>query len=1029
MMYRFGEFTLDPETFELRRGFDPIALQRRVFDLIAYLIEHADRLITKEELFERVWNGVAVSEASLAQAVKHARRALGDDADNPSFIVTVRGRGYRFAGAVTRVETTPEIHRAVRSDPPRVDAAPRRSTLAGREAALNVLEDALREAHAGRGGVVLLSGEPGIGKTRVLDELGTIARESGARVLFARCYLGDEGAPILWPWVQILRLGAAFDREGVATLARERADALPDLLPEIAARAEAPPAAADPLRARFQLFDAIAGWLRRAADAGPMTILLDDLHRADEPSLLLLKLLAGSIRDARILVAGAHRSLVTSARGPLADLLGGLAREGGCRSVALEGLAEEDVGQLLEHGLGATPKPALVRAVHAQTGGNPFFVTQILHVLTARGGVPDEDALPALVLRSSAGEAVRAHLEILSPACRDMLAAASVCGVSFDLAPLAAAAERPIPEIIELLGEAIAGGIVVADERRAGRHRFVHALVRDALHASIPLPRRVRLHGQIGNALAAQEQSGAAASLSEIAYHFLQAAPAGHAAEAATYAVRAAEEAASKGGHEDAARLYERALEALDLGPADPMRRVEVMLALGNAKFRAGDLSRSKQIFEQSGRIARSLGAGDKLAEAALGYALEDERSTADKRRIAFLQEGLSAITGGSEARRALLTGRLAVAQYFAAGRGAREKLAREAVEAARRSGDMAALAFALRCLHFVLLAPDTTEERGDISGELVTLAGQLDDRDGELRALACRIVDRLELGRLAEVDADIAAYGRIAAEVGQPAYQWSALLYRAGRALMSGPLDRAAVLIDEAMAPGGVERRFSAGPEGGGLLVLLFQLRRAEGRLQEVADDLAAGVARAPERALRRALLSLVAIARGDHAAAARELSALTASDLGPIRVDLDWLGTVACLAEIASELGDKPRTEVLHDALLPYAGRLVLAGYGVACLGPVSHYLGLAAATLGRYRDAEKHLDDAMATSRALGAAPFEARAKLAQAEVLRRRGEGDDEARAGGLVEEAREVARRLGLIDLAVRADGLSHRARS
>ncbi|APR85162.1 transcriptional regulator [Minicystis rosea] len=1015
MIYRFGELTLDTESFALRRGAEAVALQRRVFDLIAYLVSHADRLITKEELFERVWGGVAVSEASLAQAVKHARRALGDDADNPSFIITVRGRGYRFAIPVTRDDARPAS-----TTPSAESPAPQRATLAGRGAIMNVLERGLHDARAGHGGMVLISGEPGIGKTRVLDEIAAIAKQKGARVLFARCYLGDEGAPVLWPWVQILRLAATFDAEGVAALGHHHAEAIPDLAPERGTTGIAP--SPDPVRARFQLFDAIASFLRRAAEAEAMTIVIDDLQRADEPSLLLLKLLVGLIRDARILVVGAHRSLVTGARGPLADLLGKLSREGACRSMVLEGLDETSVGEVLATGLGAAPAPALVHAVHAQTGGNPFFITQIVHVIAARGGAPEETALPALVLRSSAGEAIRAHLEILSPACREMLAAAAVCGVSFDLAPLAAATEQPTAEIIELLGEAMAGGIVHADERRAGRHRFAHTLVREALHASIALPQRVKLHGRIGRALAAQEQSGAPTSLAGIAYHLLQAAPAGHAAEAATFAVRAAEEAAAKGAHEDAARLYERALEAIDLGPPDPMRRVEVLLALGNARFRAGDLSRSKQIFEQSGRIARSLGAGDKLAEAALGYALEDERSTADKRRIAFLQEGLSAITGGSDARRALLTGRLAVAQYFAAGREARESLAREAVAAARRSGDLPALAFALRCLHFVLLAPDTTEERGDLSGELVSIAAGLDDREGELRALACRIVDRLELGRLHEVDTDIATYGRIAAELGQPAHQWSALLCRAGRALMSAPLDRARALIDEALATGGAGRGFSAGPEGGGLLISLFQLRRAEGRLEEIAPDLAAGVARAPERALRRSLLALVSLARGDRAFAARELEALTADRLTRIRVDLEWLGTVACLAEIAAALDDRDRTALLYDALLPYAGRLVLAGYGVTCLGPVSHWLGVAATALARYEDAERHLEEALSTSRALGTAPFEVKAKLALAEMYARRGAQGDEARARSLAKEAKSAAAQLGLVVTGTLLDG-------
>lgn len=986
MIYRFGAFTLDPEAFELRRDGEVVVTQRRVFDLIAYLVARADRLVTKEELFERVWGGVAVSEASLAQAAKHARRALGDDADAPAFLVTVRGRGYRFAGAVSAVENAraPAALNVARTEPPPV-------MLPGRAAALAALDEARREALAGRGGVALVSGEPGIGKTRVLDTFAAAAREAGARVLAVRCYPGDEGAPVLWPWVQILRLGAAFDPEGVATLARERGGAVPDLLAELSIPA-AVAGAVDPLRARFQLFDAVAGWLRRAAEAQPIVIVMDDLHRADEPSLLLLKLLAGALRDARVLVVGAHRSLVAGARGPLADLIGGLAREGASRSVALAGLAEDEVGQLLAMGLGAAPAPDLVRAIHAQTAGNPFFVTQILHVVAAQGGVPEAEALSAMVLKSSAGEAIRAHLDILTPACREVLAVAAVAGAGFDLAPLAAAAERPAAEILDLLGEAVDAGIVVADGDRPGRHRFAHALVRDALHASLPLPRRVRLHGKIGAALAALEQGGAPANLSEIAYHLVQAAPAGHAAEAVAYAVRAAEEATAKGAHENAARLYERALEAIDLGPPEPMRRVAVMLALGSARFRAGDLPRSKEIFEQSGKIARSLGAGDKLAEAALGYALEDERSTADKRRIAFLQEGLSALAAGSDARRALVTGRLAVAQVFTGGREAREKLAREAVAAARQSGDPASLAFALRCLHFVLLAPDTAEERGDISGELWSIAAGLDDREGELRALACRIVDRLELGRVAEVDADIAAYARVAAEMGRPSYQWTALLYRAGRALMDGPLDRAAALIDEVLLSGGRPiAAGTAGPEAGGLLVLLFQLRRAEGRLAEIAPEIEAGVARAPDRTLRRGLAGILALGRGDRAAAARELAALWGEDLSGLRLDLEWLGTAACLAEIAAALGDRSRAEVLYEAMRPYAGRLVLAGYGVACLGPVSQHLGLLAAALGRRDEADRHFREAAEACEALGAHLLLARVSEARAEALRGRKRG--------------------------------------
>jgi hypothetical protein len=628
----------------------------------------------------------------------------------------------------------------------------------------------------------------------------------------------------------------------------------------------------------------------------------------------------------------------------------------------------------------------------------------MVHVAASRGGVPDEAELTALVLRSPAAEAIRAHLAILSPACRELLSAAAVAGAAFDASTLAAALERPAAEVMALCAEATARGILAPEERRAGRLRFAHTLVRDALHAAVALPERVCLHGRLGAALAAQEQAGGAPDLAEIAYHLLQAAPAGGAVEAATWALRAAEDAAARGAHEDAARQYERALEAIDLGPPDPMRRVDVMLALGTARFRAGDLSRSKEVFQQSGKIARALGAGDKLAEAALGYALEDERTAADRRRIAFLEEGLRAVAASGSARRALLSGRLAVAQYFAADRGAREKLAQEAVAEARASGDDGALAFALRCLHFVLLAPDTAEARLAVSGELCALEARLDDREGELHALACRIGDRLELARVAEADADIAAHARLAADLGQPAFVFSALLHRAGRALVSGPLARAEAILAEA---GRV-----AGPPGGPHLALLFLLRRAQGRLGEIEEALAESVARAPERTLRRALLAQLRLSHGDRAAAARELAALTEGGLGAVRVDLEWLGTVACLAEIAAALGDAPRAALLHDALAPYAGRLVLAGHAAACVGPVTHFLGLAAMAAGRPEEAERHLEAAMEAGRALGAPVFTARAARPLAELCRRAGES---ARADALALEAGAEAARLGLVD--------------
>jgi DNA-binding winged helix-turn-helix (wHTH) protein/tetratricopeptide (TPR) repeat protein len=997
MLHRFGEFALDTASCELRRAGELVAVQRRVFDFLAHMVKNPDRLVKKEELLEEVWGGVAVSEASLAQAVKHARRALGDDADQPAYLLTVRGRGYRFAGAVTRHAPSEAKRESERPAAPR---APVSAPLVGREGELARVEEIVRDAVAGRARVLVVSGEPGIGKTRLLDEIAARAKAQGMTVLSGRCYEGDEGAPALWPWTEILRQAARIDPEGVAALGPELA---PDAAPRASARVDP-----DPLRARFQLFDRVASLLARIAEATPLALAIDDLDRADEASLLLLKLLARGLREARVLIACALRAPVA---GTLAEALGAIAREPSHRALPLSGLGEDEVRRFLEAQGGTAAQPELVRAVHARTGGNPFFLTQVVHVLATHAGADAEAALLELLLRSSTGDAIRAHLERLSPACREALGVAAVCGRVFDLGPLAAAAEKGAPAVLALLDEAIAAGIVRADEARSGRFRFVHALVRDALYGAIPLSARVTLHARIGEALAARDEAGTAQSIAEIAYHLVHAAPLGGAARAAEYAVRAAEEAQRAGLHEDAARLYERALEALDLATSDPIRRVEVMLALGNARFRAGDLARSKQIFEQSARLARALGDGDKFADAALGYALEDERSAADQRRIAILEEGLAAISGGSEARRALLTGRLAVAQYFAVEAAARETLGRNAVAAARRAGDPAALAFALRCLHFVLLSPSTAEERSAVSHELVTLARRLDDREGLLRALACRIADGLELGRIAEADADVAAHASIAADLGQPAHQWSARAFRAGRALAGGRVSDAAALLAAHTAPAGA-------------LPLLFQLRRAERRLGEIVPDLGAAAARAPERALRRAMLGIASLEAGDRDAARRALEALVGPAHSAIRVDLEWLAAVAHLAEIACALGDERRGAILHDALAPYADRLVLAGSGTVALGPGAHFAGLAASAAGRHDEAVRRLEEAITLSRRFGAPPFEARARLALASACVRRGARGDRSRARELAAEARVNAEQIGHADLAERAASIA-----
>jgi predicted ATPase len=260
-----------------------------------------------------------------------------------------------------------------------------RGPFVGREPELRRLRSALDAAAAGQGGLALVTGEPGIGKTRLVQELAAYARQQGTWVLWGRC-AEDAGAPAYWPWVQLVRgyvrahephllaaelgVGAAV----VAQLVPELRELLPDL-------PEPPPLA--PAPARFRLFDAVTGFLQRAAARQPLVLLFDDLHAADAPSLLLLRFLARGLDAFRILVVGTARDVDLTQHHALAQTLAALTREPDGAHLRLRGLSREDVGRFIERLTGRASSEPLVATVHERTDGNPFFVTEVVRLLAA----------------------------------------------------------------------------------------------------------------------------------------------------------------------------------------------------------------------------------------------------------------------------------------------------------------------------------------------------------------------------------------------------------------------------------------------------------------------------------------------------------------------------------------------------------------------------------------------------------------------------------------------------------------------
>ncbi len=399
----------------------------------------------------------------------------------------------------------------------------------GREAALAALTAELDAALAGRGGVVVvLAGEPGIGKTRLAEELAAQATTRGALVLWGRCWEG-EGAPAFWPWVQIVRgyvqtADPAALRQEIGVGAADIAQLVPALRERLPGLPTPPPL--EPEAARFRLFDSLASFLRAAARR-PLLLILDDLHWADAPSLALLRFAGRELEHAGPLVLGVYRHTEVDRAHPLLATLADLTRGRG-RRLLLGGLDQREVASFVALVAGVAPSPELAVALHRETDGNPFFVTEVVRLLASQGRLAHAEAGPA-VLTAGLPEGVKAvvaqRLGRLSDGCRRVLEVAAVLGRDFDLRALQPASGLDPGRLLGLLEEAEAARVVGAVPRGLGRWRFAHALVREVLYEGLPAARRVRLHGRVGQALEAVYAADPGPHLAELAHHFVAAAP------------------------------------------------------------------------------------------------------------------------------------------------------------------------------------------------------------------------------------------------------------------------------------------------------------------------------------------------------------------------------------------------------------------------------------------------------------------------------------------------------------------------
>jgi tetratricopeptide (TPR) repeat protein len=811
--------------------------------------------------------------------------------------------------------------------PPRHAEAGSSIELVGRAHELNELDRLLGHAVACRGSLCLITGEPGVGKTALATAFVARAGDR-ATVLWGACWAAGV-APAYWPWRQVLRT-------------------LPDA-EEMLAELEEGAGEAEASRSRFALFDGIATLLAEAGRRTPITIVLDDLHAADAPSLVLLQFLGRALVTAPVLIVGTARDRETALP---EDQAGQLARVGAeVRHLPLQGLGREQVAELVA-GRAPGASQSFVAALHERTGGNPFFIDGLLALAGPRAA--DLVSVDALPLPTAVRDAVRGRLASLEPSARDLLDAASVIGLDFALGTLSRVADVEPAQAIGALEQPRVDGLIV-DTGRGGdpRFSFSHALVQETLYEDLAVLRRMELHRAVAEALEQRLGQPVEPPLAELAHHFARALPLAPAEQARDYAQLAGDRAMAVSAWEDAARHYASALEVHEQLDADEERSFDLLLSLGRARSRAGDPGAARPTLIRAADVARRLAAARRFALAvielgAVGLPAEFE----DTQVVSLLEEALELLDDRPTELRGRVLARLAVQLYWSRSREEREGIVEEARRIAAGLDDPTARLEVLAQVDLSTSGPETPEHLEALD-ELLELAARAEDREAELQVRIWRVAALTQLGDLRAASGEMEGFARLSARVQQPRWDWYVPLLRAVMALAEGRLDEGERLRDQAASMAGLVQGSTAPHLLGAHLV---STRWVQGRLAELLEPATVLVDTHPELTPWRCVLAAALADAGRLQEARVELERLVAEEDVGIARDTAFLSSCVLLAHAAARVGDTGRARAIYDALAPYAGHnatLVSGGF----LGPVARHLGVLAATFGDEATALEH------------------------------------------------------------------------
>lgn len=869
-------------------------------------------------------------------------------------------------------------------------------------------------------GVLLVSGEAGVGKSTLVAEAARSAFADGASVLYGHC---EEDLAI--PYCLFAEALAHYvnhaPEEALRSYVSAHGSELGRLVPTLGTRLpDLPPSSATDADAeRYLLFAAAVGILATISEQRPVVLVLDDLQWADRGSLLLLRHLVAAGPPLRILVLGTYRDSELSHSHDLLDTLSAFHRLSGFERIELGGFDDSSVVDLMEAAAGHSLDQDgvdLAHAVRRETEGNPFFVSEMLRHLAETGAIRQDDtgrwmAAPSLEhtsLPDSVRVVIGGRVGRLGPTAQRVLSQASVVGQDFELDVLALSSETSEDDVLDVLDEAIAASLVREQADASGRYRFAHALVRRTLYEDLGPTRRARAHRRVAESIESLCDDHPGPRIGELAHHWFHATQPVNVSKAVEYARQAGDAALEALAPDGAVRYYTQAIQLLEQdGDADPALEIDLLIGLGRAKRQAG-ASGFRETLLDAARRAQDAGDTDRMVAATLANnrGLFTSLGVVDEEKVEMLEAVLEAMPPGDSNERALLFASLCNEVTHGRSLDDRMALATAAREMARRLGDPATIVEVVNLVEQPLEAPATLGERITDTVEALSLASDLEDPLLLYFASVYRRITALVAGEPGTPTVCLDRMRAISERLRQPILIWITAFHEAAEALVVGDHERAEVLSAEALQIGTESGQPDALSFYGSQMVLVRHQQGRLGELLPVIESVATETGMPHYRgALAAALLDV-----GHRERATELLRAITDDGFTSLPMGLGWFEAVTGYAQTAIQLAEERSCALIFDLLAPFHGQMCFNGLMV--FEPVDMYLGSLAAVLGHYEEAEGHFADAASFNERMGCRFSDARTNVAWARMLADRGGTGDLSRARDLADRARTLALEFG-----------------